>query len=281
MIDAIFLKGKPKFMLRTKTGYAPVFYDKYIKQDKDRYQKSVKPNFIKRRLKAMGLGKVYGLFYNMIFFLDSVQTYYLIDGFLAQQIKVWIKRYVHKGRVIEIGTGRGKVIDFLSKSVTYLGIDVKISETIIQKYYQKNKREFLIASAVNLPLPNSCADYIISMETFEHIPHIKRALNEIYRICKPGAKLFITIPNNYCYKYARKGPHPEHINSWRYQEFIDFMAPNFKVIEGRMIGWWIPIFKHFRYSYQLPFSHKDEYYNSNFLFVFECLKKLNHEKIFK
>ena len=38
-------------------------------------------------------------------------------------------------------------------------------------------------------------DVVISCETIEHIPHPKKALEELYRVLRPGGKFILTCPN--------------------------------------------------------------------------------------
>lgn len=197
----------------------------------------------------------------------------LVDGFIESQIVKWIRRYCKNGgNILEIGAGGGKLIKYVNPNQFYTGFDLKILPRAVRKYGRKNNISFFIGDATDIPLPDSSVDYIWSTEVLEHITNIKKAMNEIRRVCKDGALLLISIPNNYCYKYKKKGSHPEHVNNWSYQEFVDFVSPGFQVIEGVMKGYWIPILKKSEYSFQLPFSHRDEFYNTNFFFVLKCIK---------
>jgi len=46
------------------------------------------------------------------------------------------------------------------------------------------------------PFPaNNSFDLIISCETIEHLPDVQAALNEMYRVARPGARLLLTTPN--------------------------------------------------------------------------------------
>lgn len=198
--------------------------------------------------------------------------YYLIDGFIERQMIKWIRRYIKKGVVLELGVGDGRLMRHVPNNSYYLGFDVFVREGLLKLAKQRGNATLFVASATDIPLPDRSVDFLISTEVMEHVVGVKKAIKEMYRVSKPGAKLLLSIPNNYCYKYARKGPHPEHVNNWRYKEFIEAMSPYFQVIEGRMNGWWFPLLPKVRYSYQIGWSHPDEYYNTNFLFVFERLK---------
>lgn len=225
--------------------------------------------FINRRFRAKPILKfclrpvIWGLDYRSTF------IYWLVDGYIQRQIGYWIRRYVRGGVVCEIGVGGGKLLKYITRSgCHYVGFDIyDISSVALGRPVK-----LFVASAEDIPLPDASVDFIISTEVFEHIPNFEKAGREIYRILKPKGKLIVSIPNIYSYKYDRKGPDPSNQHSWHYQEFIDELAPYFRVIEGQMKGFWLPFFSKMRYSLQVPFSHPDEYYNTNFFFVFESKK---------
>ena len=197
----------------------------------------------------------------------------MVDGFIENQIAKWIKRYNKEDKnILEIGVGRrGKLIKYVKPDQHYIGFDLEISPYLPRKYAKRTNVHFFVGSATDIPLPDSSVDYIWATEVLEHIRGIDSAMNEIYRVCKSNAIILISIPNNYCYKYKKKGSHSDHVNNWSYQEFIKFISPRFQVIEGTMKGWWIPIpIK--KYSFQLSYSHPDEFYNTNFFFVLKCIK---------
>ena len=199
-------------------------------------------------------------------------TYLFIDGYIQRTTGYYIRRYIKEGNILEVGIGSGKLIKYINLfRCYYYGFDIYNVSPLAGG---KNIHLF-IASAEDIPLPDNSIDAIISTEVFEHIPNIRKAFNELYRIAKPGAKMIVSIPNNYCYKYRKKGPHPEHVNYWHYQDLINELSPRFRLLEGRMNGYWIPIMQKSCYSLQLPFSHLLEYLNSNFFYVFECLKRNN------
>lgn len=204
------------------------------------------------------------------FSYKSMFNYIFVDGYIQRFIGFWIKRYIKGGKVLEIGIGSGKLIKYLDRSKSiYYGLDIFDVSPLASKY---GNIHLFIASATDIPLTDSSMDYIISTEVLEHIKDMKRVIREIHRICKNKGLLLVSIPNNFSYKYVKKGPHPEHINNWSYKAFIEQLSPYFKLREGRMNGFWIPLFTSSKYSFQIPFSHMNEYYNSNFFYVFENVK---------
>ena len=198
----------------------------------------------------------------------------LVDGFIERGVGRWIKEVVTEDSIcLEVGCGDMSLKKYLPKNMWYNGFDFSFSEFQLLRVLKKKTRiNLAIASATNIPLESNSVSVIFSKEVFEHIPEIDLAVDEIYRVAKPGAKLICSIPNNYCYKYKKKGAHSQHVNDWAYDEFIKYMqSHNFKLIKGYMKGLWIPLPRWFTdTSYQLPISSRDEYYNTNFLFLFEA-----------
>lgn len=60
----------------------------------------------------------------------------------------------------------------------------------------KKNEILLIADATNLPFKNNFFDRIIASEVLEHIPDDMKALNEMYRVLKPGGVIMVTVPNH-------------------------------------------------------------------------------------
>lgn len=199
----------------------------------------------------------------------------LVDGFIERAMGKWIKKLATEDSTcLEVGCGNMSLQRFLHKHMWYNAFDFSFSEfQLLRVLKKKNKINIAIASATNIPLESNTVSLIFSKEVFEHIPQIDLAIDEIHRVAKPNAKLICSIPNNYCHKYKKKGAHPQHINNWTYDEFIKFMAShNFKLLEGYMKGFWIPLARGLNStSYQLPLSSSKEYYNTNFIFLFEAL----------
>jgi SAM-dependent methyltransferase len=46
-----------------------------------------------------------------------------------------------------------------------------------------------------LPFADEAFDIVVSCETIEHVPDVKSALREMWRVARPAAKFFLTTPN--------------------------------------------------------------------------------------
>ncbi|MDE2183306.1 MAG: methyltransferase domain-containing protein [Alphaproteobacteria bacterium] len=129
------------------------------------------------------------------------------------------------------------------------------------------------ASATSLPVESATVTLMASTEVLEHIPPVDAAVAEMRRVCADGAVLVCTIPNNYCYKYDRKGKNIQHVNEWTYEGFIAFMRKHrFELISGIMLGKYVELPKWLSTAtYQLPWRSPDEYHNTNFIYTFRAV----------
>lgn len=69
----------------------------------------------------------------------------------------------------------------------YISDDIKSGEIIDNIMHQ---------DALNLSFTDNSFDIIVSNDVFEHIPDIKKALKEAYRVLKNNGKLLVSIPFN-------------------------------------------------------------------------------------
>jgi len=206
----------------------------------------------------------------------SIQKNLLIDGFIYRKIAVWATDIINNDTVfLEVGCGNMEFKKFLPKHICYNAFDISLSTFHLGRIRQADRNtNIALASATNIPLKSSSVNLIVSCEVFEHVPNLEQAVSEIHRVAMPSAKLLCSIPNNYGYKYRQKGAHPDHINNFTFQEFVEFMeSRGFILNKSTMKGWWIPFPKWLtKTSYQLPFSHRDEFYCTNFIYQFEVKK---------
>lgn len=104
-------------------------------------------------------------------------------------------------RVLEIGCGRGGFSDYLSRRFTHLGslYACDYSETALRLAMNRSKSDLKIVwqkeDIQKLSFLDKTFDTIISCETIEHVPYPTKALEELYRVLKPGGKFILTCPN--------------------------------------------------------------------------------------
>ncbi len=88
-----------------------------------------------------------------------------------------------------------------------------------------------------IPLEEASVDGIICRSVLEHVQDPAKAMNELYRILKPGGILFLQVPSTYPY-HARKGfgAYPDY---WRFfGDTLEMMGAPFSKVELVKHGGW-------------------------------------------
>ena len=99
------------------------------------------------------------------------------------------------GDVVEIGVGPGLNLQYYNTTNVNKVIGIDPSDEL-NKIAKKNANkvnldiEFNLSSAESINLPTSSVDSVVCTFSLCSIPDPKKALNEIYRILKPGGKYF-------------------------------------------------------------------------------------------
>lgn len=107
---------------------------------------------------------------------------------------------INEKDILEIGCGRGGFASYLAgKSSAETKITASdFSDFAIDQARQRFsdvKIEWRKEDIQKLSFKNNLFDTIISCETIEHVPEPQQAILELYRVLKPGGRLFLTCPN--------------------------------------------------------------------------------------
>jgi SAM-dependent methyltransferase len=104
-------------------------------------------------------------------------------------------------RVLEVACGRGGFTHRLAHSgASVTGCDFSLSALQIAsgKFSDAaNRRDtwFVQADGQRLPFADNSFDLIVSCETIEHLPDVRCAIREMYRVARPQGRLLLTTPN--------------------------------------------------------------------------------------
>jgi SAM-dependent methyltransferase len=105
-------------------------------------------------------------------------------------------------RILEIACGRGGFSRLLgSRGASVCGADFSASaveiakEKLLRNPSLADRVTYLQADAQDMPFEENSFDIVVSCETIEHVPDPGAAVREMYRVCKPGGRLFLTTPN--------------------------------------------------------------------------------------
>jgi SAM-dependent methyltransferase len=106
-----------------------------------------------------------------------------------------------RGRLLEVGCGRGDFAIWLARTMPHLDIAaVDFSGAAIELARSRAAAEksniiFSIGDAERLELPDRSFDYVVSCECIEHVEHPAAAAREIRRVLKPGGRFCLTTEN--------------------------------------------------------------------------------------
>jgi len=117
------------------------------------------------------------------------------------------------------GLGYGShILASLSPAAQITGID--LSEWGVehaQRNYGDARVGFLCGSLPEAlaPLPSDPYDFIVSLETLEHVPEPQMLLQAFWRILKPGGRIFVSVPNDWADETGKDpNPHHLHVYDW-------------------------------------------------------------------
>lgn len=133
----------------------------------------------------------------------------------------WIGNYMQKGNttinhwttevlsigesevILEVGIGNGSTINQIvrnNKIGRVIGIDIsnemlRRAEKINKQYIEQGVVELHYADVMDLPFKDSSFDKVFTVHTIYFWTDMNRAFYEIYRVLKPGGKVYISLAN--------------------------------------------------------------------------------------
>jgi len=69
------------------------------------------------------------------------------------------------------------------------------------------------------PWPDNSADEVVARHVLEHLEDIRKVMDELWRILKPGGQLLIYVPH---FSHFQALTHPEHRHAFHYNSFQMF-----------------------------------------------------------
>ncbi|MEY4111278.1 MAG: hypothetical protein RLZZ46_1634 [Bacteroidota bacterium] len=95
-------------------------------------------------------------------------------------------------KILNIGAATGHSSQLLNKLGTVKSVE--FDKDCFE--FTKNLPDIDIvnASITSLPFPDACFDLVCAFDVIEHVKDDELAWNEMYRVCKPGGKIMLTVP---------------------------------------------------------------------------------------
>mgnify|MGYP001065270285 CR=1 FL=1 len=111
-------------------------------------------------------------------------------------------------KVLDVGCGNGYVLSkYASEGAKVYGVDItKAGIDLCEKRFEYLglKGDFRVADAQALPFEDNTFDCVCSVGVLHHVPNTQRAIDEIYRVLKPGGRLIVMFYHKNSAKYRFK-----------------------------------------------------------------------------
>ncbi len=134
------------------------------------------------------------------------------------------------GTVLEIGFGSGrhfrKMLEILDESIIY-GIDismlmVKMSSKYNRELLDNNRLKLIHADSKSLPFDDSKFDMVTTLNTLYFWKSPLNDLKEIYRVLKPGGRLFFGVNSKEI--MLKNGYRPRYFNFYDQSEIENLIS---------------------------------------------------------
>jgi 2-polyprenyl-3-methyl-5-hydroxy-6-metoxy-1,4-benzoquinol methylase len=133
------------------------------------------------------------------------------------------------GNLLEIGTGSGYGIEYLSSKVDkFVTIDKYENPQMSELLKQYTNIEFYKQNVPPLKdIASEYFDFVISFQVIEHIKNDKEFVKEIHRVLKKGGKFIVSTPN---IKMSLTR-NPWHIREYTIEELNNLLSIHFRDVE--------------------------------------------------
>lgn len=137
---------------------------------------------------------------------------------------------------IDIGCGEGHNTRLIARrGARLVGID--ISDVFIRYAIEEERKEplgihFHIASAVDIPFPDSGFDFAVAVMSLMDLPDTEKVLAEVFRIIKPGGFLQFSITHP-----CSDVPHRKNLRDDQGRSYAFELGGYFENLEGDMTEW--------------------------------------------
>ena len=94
--------------------------------------------------------------------------------------------------IADVGCGTGTEIGMLQEFGRVVGVDS--SGMALELAHRRGHAELIVAAMPRLCFPDGAFDVVCALDVIEHIEDDRAAVREMWRICRPGGLLVVTVP---------------------------------------------------------------------------------------
>lgn len=140
--------------------------------------------------------------------------------------------------ILEVGAGEGYIMSRLAEllpSRRLRGYDL-IPEVVTEGRRLWPTLDLQVGDIYHIPEPDGSWDMVIASEVLEHLERPEDALRELRRVSRKY--VLLSVPHEPWFRLLnfargkhliRFGNHPEHVNNWTQQQFVDFVITQLTV----------------------------------------------------
>jgi SAM-dependent methyltransferase len=109
------------------------------------------------------------------------------------------------GTSLQLGESSQKFINALGHQAQILSVGagvLRLKGNVTHLDYEPHSHLEVVGDAHYLPFPTQTFDAVVCETVLEHVVEPERVINEIFRVLKPGGKVYILMPFMYCFHAA-------------------------------------------------------------------------------
>jgi ubiquinone/menaquinone biosynthesis C-methylase UbiE len=134
--------------------------------------------------------------------------------------------------VLDVGCGTGAIMKEMTTQGFGVVVGIDMSEEAL-KYCKEKQLQAVQGFADKIPYPDNTFDLVIASDVLEHLQDDARAVQEIYRILKPGGRLIATVPaHQFLWSYHDEALH--HVRRYTKNSFAALFKNHF---EHSWVSW--------------------------------------------
>jgi SAM-dependent methyltransferase len=118
-------------------------------------------------------------------------------------------------KIMDAGCGTGAVMNYLERYGSVVGVDT--SDEALNFCRLRGKGRVYKANITQLPFNDGSYDLVTALDIIEHVAEDGQALRELFRVCKKGGRVTITVPA-YNFLWSKHDIALEHRRRYRAKE---------------------------------------------------------------
>lgn len=149
----------------------------------------------------------------------------IVRNLLQEALKVRAKKEKKPVSLLDIGCGTGANLPMLSQAVGKKGAVTALDYSPLALEFARSQLGglpvgLLRSDAIHLPFEAEQFDIVTMLDVLEHVEEDDRAVQEIFRVLKPGGAFILTVP---AYQYLWSA-HDEALHHFRRYEYAELRS---------------------------------------------------------